>query len=166
MDRVLFPSLSAENNLPSTLRDHAAQLTIMTRAADVDRIRDLRSLGRLATLLPTGVVAQTSAASPDAPQHIIWWHAAIERAKSCQAVIIVIHPDTLWADGALKHICDAVDHGKKAVLMPPNIRVISETVRPPFSPTAERSTRLQKSAYRAFGARRANHDSEIANTCD
>ena len=125
MEEVLFPSLLASGNLPATLRSHTVQVSIMTRGADVERIYALSSYQRIAALVPSEVVAKTDADDVDAPHHHHWWHSAIAAAKAEGASVVVLHPDSLWANGALCHVCDALEKGKKAVLMPPNIRVVS-----------------------------------------
>jgi len=137
LERVMLPSFLCQANLPTLLRTCDARLSVFTRRSDEARIQALPGFRRLARLLPCEVHVGTEDAEPDASQHITWWHGASRAARQRGACVIVLHPDVLWSAGSIPNILQALVRGNHAVLMPPNLRVVSETLLPELAQRAE-----------------------------
>jgi len=128
--RAMLPTLTCDANLPTALRRCNGRLVVLTRRRDVARIRQMPAFRRLGDLLECRVQVASEADEPHASEHVRWWHVAGAAARERGAWIVILHPDVVWASGAVPHVLDALASGKKAVLMPPSLRAVSETLLP------------------------------------
>lgn len=130
LERAALPTLLCDANLPTALRRCSGRLVVLTRRSDVARIRRMPGFRRLGDLLECSVQVASEADEPHVSEHVRWSHVAAAAARERGAWVVLLHPDVVWAAGAIPHVLDALASGKKAVLMPPNLRAVSETLLP------------------------------------
>jgi hypothetical protein len=108
---------------PSTVR-------IIPRAADRAAIDALPGVARLRALVATQVVVATQQQYVDAPTHHAWWRDAARHAAASGAFAVFLSPDHLWPDGSVFNFCRPLAAGARAVIAPPELRIVSETALP------------------------------------
>ncbi|MBP2294302.1 fasciclin domain-containing protein [Azospirillum rugosum] len=127
MNRAMLPTLMSPGNLPAACAAHDIRIRIFTRPSDVGVIDALPWIGRLKALLPVDIVIAADNDAPASADHLAWWERSSADAAARHAVAANIPPDVIWADGAITNLCAIFGTGKRAVLSPPSLRVISET---------------------------------------
>lgn len=126
LERITLPTLLAAKNLPALATKFELIYTFYTRAADSARLAEMPVMQALSGLMKTAIVSLTTDQTVDIANHMKWWAALIDKAKSEHAFVLAMQPDAVWADGAFARIVEALARGKKAVQIP-NFRILSET---------------------------------------
>lgn len=151
LERATLPTCLAPGNLPALARRHDCRLRIFTRRADRARIEAMPALARIRATMPVEVVAMTKSADVAAPFHLQWWRAAGTDAAERGAMVINLPPDVIFPEGCLVNLCEPLGQGKKAVLAPPQLRVVSETVLPAIAGLIDERGAAALSAHDTVG---------------
>jgi len=125
-----LPSLLAPENLPAFAKKHRVTYRILTSKRDIPRIEASPAFQRARSIVPFELVAcpVEDSSDPIAMHHQLW-RRSIAEARNANAMILFVPPDVIWANGALGHVADLFEQGKRAVFMT-YMRVVSETCIP------------------------------------
>jgi Fasciclin domain len=127
---VTLPSLFSPENLPRFTAEWDARYAIYTSERDAERIRSSLAFSRLSALLPVDIstVSDSEMAQDKYELHWLLWNRGHREAAAADAVLIVLIPDNIYADGTLVRWGGYFDQGYKAVYMPGSW-VVEETFR-------------------------------------
>lgn len=122
-----LPSLMAPGNLLALAAQRPTVLRVLTVRSDVAAVEALPLLR--AAPLPVEVVAISDEPAPGAVLHQQGWLRAAADARAAGAYLAVVHPDTLWSDGAFADLGRRIDNGADLILKV-ILRAASETLLP------------------------------------
>ncbi len=127
---VTLPSLFSPGNLPAFVGGWEARYLIYTSERDAERIKASSAFARLSALLPVDVstVSEADMAQDKYQLHWLLWTRGHHEAAAANAVLILLIPDNIYADGTLVRWGEYFDRGYKAVYMPGSW-VVEETFR-------------------------------------
>jgi len=128
LEQAALPTYLSSGNFPALVHRYDCRLRVFTRRADVARLNRMDGLRRTAELMPLEIIVASEDEQVPPHFHLKWWHQATECAVARNAKMLTLQPDCLFAEGCLVNLCVPLEHGKKAVLAPPQLRVVSETI--------------------------------------
>jgi hypothetical protein len=137
---VMLPTSLSPRNLPSLSSKYDCRLRVFTRAQDVAVLQRLAGFKYVGELMPVEFVAATDSESIPAPVHLEWWHRASQEAARNGSMILNLPPDVVFPDGCIVNLCRPLEMGKAAVLAPPQLRVVSESIVPDFEQRRQSSS--------------------------
>lgn len=125
---VCLPSLLSPGNLPAFAKMVDAHYVIRTAKDDVTRIATAPVVRALRKHLPVSVeVASQIDVSDPIGSHVRVWNAANQDAKARGALVALIIPDLVWADGSFASVGRALKSGKR-VIYAAFSRAVTETL--------------------------------------
>jgi len=133
-----LPSLFAEGNLPALAHQFDCCYRIITSGESAAAIRASRAFALLEKIVTVElIVPANDVFNSDTLDDAIRvqneiWQAQIERCRSEGAIIILMGPDVVTADGSLRHLAQLFGAGKQVVYAKA-VRVVDETARPCLS---------------------------------
>jgi hypothetical protein len=125
-----LPTMLAPGNLPALIASVDCEYHIYTTAHDATRLRQNATFERLCELLRVSIELFKPAKTKDPITiHHAIWRRATDYARRRGALILLMAPDVVWADGSFARLRTAIETGKRAIFMA-SPRVVSETMAP------------------------------------
>lgn len=125
--KLNLPSLLSPGNLPRLAMQHDVAYLVMTRAADIERLRAAPAMQHVAALVPVEfrpVPEHELAHAFNA--HRANWDRATDQARRDGRMICYLPPDVMWSDGSFGHVGELISRGKNAI-MGTFMRVLDES---------------------------------------
>jgi hypothetical protein len=137
-----LPSLLSDGNLPELCKAHELTYELCTTRRDAERMAASPAYAVLDTLARVEIqlLDEGSIREPVATHHRVWLEA-VESARSRAEIILLIPPDAVWADGALRSVARRLAEGKLA-LFNTYLRTNSDTFVPALLARAGAGARL------------------------
>src|SRR5262249_10028925 len=111
-----LPTQLAPGNLPSM--PTGSHYRIFTLSHDARMLRKSAIFGRLRRLIPTSIHLIDDFDLSDSVGAMCECHMqALEEANRRNAVLVILHPDTIWSDGSFERMNRLVCSGKRAVMI-------------------------------------------------
>ena len=135
VDRFLSMTLAtmlAPGNIPALAKARRVSYRIFTGENDAHRLRGSPLFQRLEQLLPVNISVISPGGDGGKYQAAIRYYIqSLQEARATSAATILLHPDAIWADGAMLRIAELADAGYAAI-MADGLRVVSEHFMPAF----------------------------------
>lgn len=127
---VNLPSLLAPDNLSAFVERFQVQYRIFTSPESARQIAQSPAFRRASEIVKFELIeCKIDRTTNPIGMHHLLWNRSIDEAKSAGAMILFVPPDVIWANGALRHVAEIAQAGKRAIFMT-YMRVVSETCVP------------------------------------
>ena len=123
----MLPSLLAKNNVPAMAKAVRTRLRIHTTLTFKDKIEGNILFQRMAKVADTKVTIDPGIdlSNPTLSHHRVWTNAR-KNAKSIDAYVLFIAPDSVWSNGSLNHFANILKKRPGAIFFP-GFRATQET---------------------------------------